>query len=772
MAFQTTYFLLSVFILTIFLAAPTEAFGAGYVSRGSQLKGTRFRHGDIALAIPLLATANRRIVKQIYFGNWLRDFSQLLDKGSLSLVPGPLIRALIAVFAYVQFGYSTREFEVTEERLGLYRPEEHVDNPKGYDSGTKADSPALHASKTGDDTSYGTGPNLRLAVDPAELEIDPETGMKNYIANSNLVGGFNPTSAHYVEKQLIAAIACGRQGNQEAYVHLGAALHPLEDFLAHSNYVELALQMIGNETQIESNHSSALGGVFAFVGAGARVKTARGKAPPIVTGTFGALDLVQTLLGEIEDRASAVSLPGLELRTKDGEGTFQKLAKYLIGLLGELTPDFERDILKIQKTGSSAKPISWGDLAEKPDSLWESIQPVLKFRDDVAKWINDNLKISAVQDALATISTAVDKLVYKVLGIFLSPLLSEFTKVLKEQEQRLLQEDQKARLEQGEDSIFEERSTATDPTHSQLAKDHYDHALNEIAGRVAARVSSYAVTEVIQLWQAGNTQDPQRAIKSILELFHHPFNASPSSTIQSLMLDEVRSWVKQSSDFDTNGFESALQSLSTSAVALRMDVQTAVGGGHTHVDRSAVNMVNRESGQDVSRDVEQPDPFMQSMSRNIRRQVEEGKVKGFSLDDFTEIEKMLSAGPSGESPNPLDSTLAQLSGLNFISTFEGIEMSQVMAVDGLGETVKDGVVTMILLDETRGAEEEDIAARRFGWGRTEKEKEEKARLKELRSLLEIRATNTDQEEGQFDKKPSTGEKLKLGFEKLKLKAGN
>jgi hypothetical protein len=80
MAFNTSSLLLIALTL-VCLSAPSEAFGAGYVATGSHLKGTKFRHGDIALAIPLLATANRRIVKQIYFGNWLRDFSQLLDKG-------------------------------------------------------------------------------------------------------------------------------------------------------------------------------------------------------------------------------------------------------------------------------------------------------------------------------------------------------------------------------------------------------------------------------------------------------------------------------------------------------------------------------------------------------------------------------------------------------------------------------------------------------------------------------------------------------------------
>jgi hypothetical protein len=32
--------------------------------------------------------------------------------------------------SFVTFGFATAEFEVTEERLGCYRPEEHIDNPK------------------------------------------------------------------------------------------------------------------------------------------------------------------------------------------------------------------------------------------------------------------------------------------------------------------------------------------------------------------------------------------------------------------------------------------------------------------------------------------------------------------------------------------------------------------------------------------------------------------------------------------------------------------
>ena len=61
-----------------------------------------------------------------------------------------------------------------------------------------------------------------------ELDIDSKTGMKNYIANENL--GIDTSSA-YIRRELQLAIHQGRQGQNftnEAFRHLGAALHTLE----------------------------------------------------------------------------------------------------------------------------------------------------------------------------------------------------------------------------------------------------------------------------------------------------------------------------------------------------------------------------------------------------------------------------------------------------------------------------------------------------------------------------------------------------------------
>lgn len=59
--------------------------------------------------------------------NWLRDYSQAMDTGTLAKAQPETIRILVWVLSLLSFGYATGEFEVTAERLGVYRPEEHID---------------------------------------------------------------------------------------------------------------------------------------------------------------------------------------------------------------------------------------------------------------------------------------------------------------------------------------------------------------------------------------------------------------------------------------------------------------------------------------------------------------------------------------------------------------------------------------------------------------------------------------------------------------------
>lgn len=127
----------------------------------ARIEGTNWRHGDIedTLLNILMSRAaggkkfSKMDVKRVYFGNWLRDYSQAVDVGTVKYVSAEAIRLILWVLGFMSFGYGTKEFEVTTDRLGCYRyfcpsrpvevtsnhkhrPEEHIDNPKDVSSCT------------------------------------------------------------------------------------------------------------------------------------------------------------------------------------------------------------------------------------------------------------------------------------------------------------------------------------------------------------------------------------------------------------------------------------------------------------------------------------------------------------------------------------------------------------------------------------------------------------------------------------------------------------
>lgn len=218
---------LLIFALLVLLVRPASAFGAGNIASVSRVEGLNWRHGDIEDTLLSLLMArvaggkkfDKMTVKRVYFGNWLRDYSQAIDVGTVKYVSAEAIRILLWVLGFMTFGYGTREFEVTADRLGCYRPEDHIDNPKDYADNLDA-------------TQYD--PRLRGPVNERiELAIDPRTGLKNYIANEQ--AGIM-TSALHVRRLFGESIRLGRSYGRsrnkaefyEALRLMGTGLHCLE----------------------------------------------------------------------------------------------------------------------------------------------------------------------------------------------------------------------------------------------------------------------------------------------------------------------------------------------------------------------------------------------------------------------------------------------------------------------------------------------------------------------------------------------------------------
>ncbi|KIJ15941.1 hypothetical protein PAXINDRAFT_168915 [Paxillus involutus ATCC 200175] len=546
------------------------AFGAGNIPSFAYMEGKAFRHGDIedtlaellkkgaggGFALASLISRGTKFggldVKRVYFGNWLRDYSQAVDIGTLKKVNMQSIINLCMVLGFMAHGYATEEFEVTEQRLGCYLPTEHIDNPKGYGDGEDA-------------RRYHSG--LRGPVDPRELDIDPRTGMKNYIANENPSWD---TSKALVRRTLERCIHLGRQyrttknkaDQYEAFRLLGQALHTLEDFPAHSNFCELALASQGFQQ------------VFLHVGDSVRLRTPQQKlVAPLVTGTFGSSDFLHSLLGEATDHISEASVSDLnkeldKARSKSTtRGPADTLRDLFVKIPGGGGNEMTREMEGIERI--RAGPAQGGKRPEdmSPQEVHAVLWQVLSFRDSVSKKISATIeKIPGLSSVIDSISESISVFVFTTLEPFLKPLMQTATSGLQLASSEVI--DTHDQYE-----VFND-PRASDPTHSFLSKDHFNLILNEPAGNLAKIILTHTVNSVVKAWD-DTSINVNQVTDEVLQCLFHPDFGNPSSKVQTEMVDHMRTWAQ---NLGANRDET-LRRLSKEAVRAHQNVRLSGEGG-------------------------------------------------------------------------------------------------------------------------------------------------------------------------------------------------
>lgn len=499
-------------IILVVMPGRAAAFGAGNIPSIAQVEGHNWRHGDIEDMLKTIAFLHGKkwttlMVQRTYFGNWLRDYSQAIDVGSVKGVNAATIRVLVWVLSFLANGYATEEFEVTEERLGVYRPEEHIDNPLGYADGVDA--------RTFDK-------RLRGPVSPVETEIDMRTGMKNYIANEQ---GNWATSAGYLRFSIGRCVHYGRlychgshgKGKEEdlceALRCLGQSLHCMEDFSAHSNYCELALRELGYHE------------VFPHCGSNSQINLRGKRVFPIVTGTFGGVDFLHSVLGEANDHFTQSEVDQLDVALKNSEssagpsssggtrglgsvlsgggGDFISLVGQLPGIGGGMASE-ARNLKRMAAeqesrneqaaySGTRANTNVVPGMSESfdPVKVSRQIYPILEFRDKIVKSINRGIaKIPGLEKLLEHISETLTAFVLGLLAPFIRPIINAVTKALKDGSSGVIASSANSQLEPWKNP------NCTDPTHSMLSKDHFTNVLNPCAGRVASTILQYVVPYV------------------------------------------------------------------------------------------------------------------------------------------------------------------------------------------------------------------------------------------------------------------------------------
>ncbi|KAL9000093.1 MAG: hypothetical protein Q9169_001168 [Polycauliona sp. 2 TL-2023] len=525
------------------------------------------------------------MIKRVYFGNWLRDYSQAVDVGTLKGIQSATIRILVWVLSFLSFGYATAEFEVTEERLGVYRPEEHIDNPKDYADNVDA-------------RQYD--PRLRPPVQPIELQVDPNTAMKNYIANEHVRIA---TSSGYIKHSFARSIHFGRvytngsgssKGREadlcEALRCLGQGLHCMEDFGAHTNYTELALREIGYHN------------VFPHSGTATEISLHGRRVFPLVTGTFGAVDFLHSVLGEATDHFAQTEIDQMDItlgdaqkqsnpsgaaRNTDGSRGNESQLSSLTGLLSQMpgaggfcqqaeqlqaqsdaqeqANSGHRDVSAAApanvSTHFSAPPGAQGgppgpgipgmSTSFDPIKTAAQIYPILEFRDKVAKAISATIeKIPGLEALVEKITERLTLFVLSLLAPFIRPIINAVSAQLKAGSTSVVDASGRHQYEPWTDPH------CSDPTHSLLSKDHFSNILNEPAGQVASAILTYVSPRILYAWQHPDVPLDQ-VLNDIVRVFHHPAARQHDCEIHQTMFAVIERWARSRQGLDLNSILSS-----------------------------------------------------------------------------------------------------------------------------------------------------------------------------------------------------------------------
>lgn len=496
-------------------------------------KNAAFAHGDIEFEA-LTKIYNENIIHKIYYGNWLRDMSQVIVKMTVRLTDsGIKAKRILGKVNPIKFSHGTwvnlmkilaikefiydpqkeagklltddyktleeqfkKEFgDLTKDILGIYRPEEHIDNPYLLEdeSDTKGDK-GVPVSFMYEAPNRKVERKLYTGDNHISWEIDPKRNM-SYFFWKDFKEGDRPSSVTYMKEQI--QLACAKRGTKEGYRHLGAALHVLEDFFSHTNFVEISLRRLG---------------VKAYPWVSYAVNERDYTKIPVVSGRFLADDTIASMGPKIGDLLFNPEIKEYKRRIP-GQRTLSE--KFIEFVLTDLAKGQESDYVENNKNYKGLSYSTWLD--------W--FKSYLKFQDfmaaeyikaDSLEWCSKDFfeKLGARS---AEILQQSSEYVVQAMSFFsklaFNLLLGSLDKVVPEIQSHI------------------NKDYGVCPSHSQIAKDSYKHPLN----RISATLAKHAVEDVGRKYQTGKYGAKELADYVANTYFVHP--SSPKARWSDLILN-------------------------------------------------------------------------------------------------------------------------------------------------------------------------------------------------------------------------------------------
>lgn len=222
--------------------------------------------------------------------------------------------------------------------------------------------------------------------------------------------------------------------------------------------------------------------VFPHVGRQTQVRLqgAQQSVYPLITGTFGGVDFLHSVMGEFDDKATQSEIQELE-------GTMQNSGQANTSVLQELLNSVPSGLFggkdqagKVDELQSNATAAQMSQMRVSPrqpeaftrqmQEIVKQIYPVIEWHDELMQSISEAIeKIPVLPDLIENIENELNVFVFSLIAPFVLPIISQIKTELNTGSSEIIQSSQDKQL-----IVFHD-DHCSDPTHSMLSKDHFSN---------------------------------------------------------------------------------------------------------------------------------------------------------------------------------------------------------------------------------------------------------------------------------------------------------
>lgn len=280
---------------------------------------------------------------------------------------------------------------------------------------------------------------------------------------------------------------------------------------------------------------------------------------PIVTGTFGGVDFLHSVMGEVNDKTTQSEIQELEGTISDAQQNHEAksmvkdlLSKLPDGIFGGKDEAGKADELEANATAAQMEnmdinPKEPEAFVEQAEQIRRQIYPIIEFHDEIMQNISEAIdKIPVLPDLIEEFQNQINIFVFSLIAPFILPLLKQVKSELETGSSEVIQSSV------DKQHIVFNDDDSSDPTHSMLSKDHFSNILNEPAGKIASQVLKWVVPQIVEAWDDEGVDVDRTLDRIITGVFHHPaqreHGRDGASDGRQQMFRVVQQWWEEKSD--------------------------------------------------------------------------------------------------------------------------------------------------------------------------------------------------------------------------------